>query len=97
MIWIGKVYIDLNPLLVKADNNRVAIDGMQKQIMLSGWLPIFDTMHGTRGEVNVQVKVELFSDLNKFRTSSCGVLFFCSKINDVCTTSDSKHVVSLFF
>ena len=36
-------------------------------------------MHGVRGEVNVNVKVELFSDLNKFRASSCGVLFFCSK------------------
>ena len=46
--------------------------------MFSGWLPIFDTMHGVRGEVNVQVKVELFSDLNKFRASSCGVLFFCT-------------------
>ena len=30
-------------------------------------LQIFDTMHGVRGEVQVQVKVELFSDLNKFR------------------------------
>ena len=23
--------------------------------MMSGWLPIFDTIHGVRGEVNVQV------------------------------------------
>lgn len=74
---IGKVYIDLNPLLLKADSNRVSADN-QKQIMLSGWLPIFDTMHGVRGEVNIQVKVELFSDLNKFRRSSCGVEFFCT-------------------
>ena len=72
---IGKVYIDLNPLLLKADSHRA---DSQKQIMLSGWLPIYDTMHGVRGEVNVQVKVELFSDLNKFRTSSCGVVFFCT-------------------
>ena len=36
---IGKVYIDLNPLLLKADSNRVSSDG-QKQIMLSGWLPV---------------------------------------------------------
>jgi hypothetical protein len=75
---IGKVYIDLNPLLLKADDDRISGSG-QQQIMLSGWLPIFDTIFGVRGEVNVQVKVELFSDLNKFRTSSCGVLFFCSK------------------
>ena len=48
--------------------------------LMSGWLPIFDTINGVRGEVNVQVKVELFSDHNKFRQSSCGVQFFCSKL-----------------
>ena len=32
---IGKVYIDLNPLLVK--------DGAA---VISGWFPIYDTMHG---------------------------------------------------
>ncbi|XP_060064519.1 C2 domain-containing protein 5-like, partial [Ylistrum balloti] len=62
---IGKVYIDLNPLLTK-DNPHV----------ISGWFPIYDTMHGIRGELNVIVKVELFSDFNKFRQSSCGVQFF---------------------
>ena len=36
-------------------------------------------MHGMRGEVSVIVKVELFSDVNKFRQSSCGVQFFSSK------------------
>jgi hypothetical protein len=45
---------------------------------MSGWIPVFDTMHGIRGEVNIIVKVELFSDFNKFRQSSCGVqLFYC--------------------
>ncbi|XP_069132346.1 C2 domain-containing protein 5-like [Argopecten irradians] len=62
---IGKVYIDLNPLLTK-DNPHV----------ISGWFPIYDTMHGIRGELNVIVKVDLFSDFNKFRHSSCGVQFF---------------------
>ena len=33
--------------------------------MLSGWLPVYDTLQGIRGEVNLIVKVELFSDLNK--------------------------------
>lgn len=47
---------------------------------MSGWIPIYDTMHGIRGEVNLLVKVELFSDLNKFRQSSCGVKFFFSKL-----------------
>lgn len=47
--------------------------------VFSGWVPVFDTMHGIRGEVNVSVKIELFNDFNKFRQSSCGVQFFYSK------------------
>ena len=44
--------------------------------VMSGWIPVFDTMHGIRGEVNIIVKVDLFLDANKFRQSSCGVQFF---------------------
>ncbi|CAN7938401.1 unnamed protein product [Ixodes hexagonus] len=75
---IGKVYIDLNPLLVKEVGST-----------LSGWLPIYDTMHGNnlkycwcvsgiRGEVNLVVRIDLFSDSNRYRESSCGVRFFYS-------------------
>ncbi len=32
---IGKVYVDLNPLLTK-----------DKPLFISGWFPIYDTMHG---------------------------------------------------
>lgn len=46
---------------------------------MSGWIPVFDTMHGIRGEVNLIVKVDLFSDVNKFRQSSCGIQFFHCK------------------
>ena len=62
---IGKVYIDLNPLLQK-DSKHV----------LSGWFPIYDTMHGIRGEINCIVKVALISDANRYRQSSCGFKFF---------------------
>lgn len=62
---IGKIYVDLNPLLTK-DPLKV----------ISGWFPIYDTMHGIRGELNIIVKVDLFSDVNKFRQSSCGIQFF---------------------
>lgn len=48
--------------------------------VMSGWIPVFDTCKGIRGEVNVIVKVDLFSDANKFRQSSCGVQFFHSSI-----------------
>lgn len=67
---IGKVYIDLNPLLQK-DSKHV----------LSGWFPIYDTMHGIRGEVNCIVKVALFIDANRYRQSSCGFKFYyCPRI-----------------
>lgn len=65
---IGKVSLSLSPLLLQKDISR----GM------SGWIPIYDTMLGIRGEINFIVKVELFSDANKFRQSSCGVHFFHS-------------------
>ena len=48
---------------------------------MSGWLPVYDTMHGIRGEVNIVVKVDLFSDFNRFRQSSCGVQFFFSEFS----------------
>ncbi|KAI1280428.1 C2 domain-containing protein 5 [Halotydeus destructor] len=64
---IGKVYIDLNPLLNKDSGH-----------LMTGWFPIYDTMHGIRGEVNCVVKIDLFSDTNRFRQSSCGVRFFYS-------------------
>ncbi|XP_071639283.1 C2 domain-containing protein 5 isoform X1 [Temnothorax longispinosus] len=85
---IGKVYVNLNPLLLpgmlppvkniwtlEATMNTSA--GSQGSVM-TGWIPVFDTMHGIRGEVNIIIKVELFSDFNKFRQSSCGVQFFYS-------------------
>ncbi|TMW51981.1 hypothetical protein DOY81_002971 [Sarcophaga bullata] len=71
---IGKVNISLNPLCLETSGQ--ATHG--KGTVLSGWIPVFDTMHGIRGEVNVIVKVDLFSDVNKFRQSSCGIPFFHS-------------------
>ena len=35
-------------------------------------------LSGIRGELNVIVKLDLFSDFNKFRQSSCGIQFFCT-------------------
>ncbi|KAM6960597.1 C2 domain-containing protein 5 [Aplochiton taeniatus] len=64
---IGKVYIDIDPLLCS-----------EAATVISGWFPIYDTIHGIRGEINILVKVDLFNDLNRFRQSSCGVKFFCT-------------------
>ncbi|KAI4485363.1 hypothetical protein M0804_006868 [Polistes exclamans] len=85
---IGKVYINLNPLLLPGitpliknvwtlEASLSSSAGSQGSVM-TGWLPVYDTMHGIRGEVNIIVKVELFLDFNKFRQSSCGVQFFYS-------------------
>ncbi|KAG7189108.1 hypothetical protein KM043_008683 [Ampulex compressa] len=86
---IGKVYVNLNPLLLPGVSppakNIWALEaalssssGSQTGSVMSGWIPVYDTMHGIRGEVNIIIKVELFSDFNKFRQSSCGVQFFYS-------------------
>jgi len=72
---IGKVYLDLNPLLCQREETA-STNATTSGVVLSGWLPIFDTMHGIRGDINVIVKVDLFSDLNRYRHSSCGVHFF---------------------
>ncbi|XP_046972392.1 C2 domain-containing protein 5 [Vanessa cardui] len=73
---IGKVVISLAPLLAREANNANGTTGPPGGAVMSGWIPVFDTMHGIRGELNVIVKVELFSDFNKYKTSSCGVQFF---------------------
>uniref|UniRef100_A0A8D8S2H5 C2 domain-containing protein 5 n=1 Tax=Cacopsylla melanoneura TaxID=428564 RepID=A0A8D8S2H5_9HEMI len=85
---IGKVYIDLNPLLLpqstgsstKNSDSLSSISSSSGGSVMSGWFPVYDTMHGIRGEVNVIVKVDLFTDFNKFRQSSCGVQFFNSGV-----------------
>ncbi|XP_027853358.2 C2 domain-containing protein 5 isoform X3 [Aphis gossypii] len=88
---IGKVYFNLNPLLlpqptvVQLSGQQILSDTLisnQSQTtggsVVSGWFPVFDTMHGIRGEVHIIIKVELFSDFNRFRQSSCGIQFFYS-------------------
>nr|CDS15592.1 C2 calcium dependent membrane targeting [Echinococcus granulosus] len=64
---IGRVYVDLTPLL-QTEQKRT----------LNGWFPLYDTMHGIRGEINLAVRVDLFSDACRQRFSSLGVRFFFS-------------------
>ncbi|XP_065349897.1 C2 domain-containing protein 5 isoform X3 [Cloeon dipterum] len=86
---IGKVYIDLNPLLhnsidsadiipPSSTSSKVRAPMLGGAATYGGWFPVYDTMHGIRGEVQVIVKIELFSDTNKFRDSSHGIKFFCT-------------------
>ncbi|XP_059489511.1 C2 domain-containing protein 5 isoform X3 [Neocloeon triangulifer] len=81
---IGKVYIDLNPLIHGSlDVPDTCVPQVRAPMLggamsYCGWFPVYDTMHGIRGEVQVIVKIELFSDTNKFRDSSHGIKFFCT-------------------
>jgi hypothetical protein len=40
---------------------------------IEGWLPLYDTLQGVRGEVLVSIKLNLIGDVNPFRDSSAGV------------------------
>ncbi|KAJ3174916.1 hypothetical protein HDU87_006582 [Geranomyces variabilis] len=62
---IGTVFVDLNPLLTWDSKTQIA-----------GWIPIFDTLRGARGELNVQVRLQFFGDVNPFKDSSAGVQFY---------------------
>ena len=41
--------------------------------MIDGWLPIYDTLFGVRGELGLSVKLNFIGDVNPFRDSSAGV------------------------
>ena len=77
---IGKVNISLNCLL-----------SYDSPSSLSGWFPIYDTMHGIRGEIKITVKVDFFVDANKFRQSSCGVQFFTTPSIPSCYKTVAFH------
>ncbi|KAJ3037922.1 hypothetical protein HDV00_001200 [Rhizophlyctis rosea] len=75
---IGTVYVDLDPLLT-----------WDSQAQISGWIPIFDTLRGIRGEINCQIKLQFFGDINPFKDSSAGVQFF-----NLSSLPSTFHVVS---
>ncbi|CAM9214727.1 unnamed protein product, partial [Discosporangium mesarthrocarpum] len=68
---IGLVYVDLSPLLM-----RTADDNDTRDLVVQGWLPIYDTLKGLRGSLCLVIKVRFIGDQNPFRESSAGVLFF---------------------
>ncbi len=39
----------------------------------------FDTLQGIRGELNLQVRLQFFGDMNPFKDSSAGVQFYSSE------------------
>jgi hypothetical protein len=80
--FLGAVYVDLTPLLVRATGDS------DKDLTIQGWLPLFNTFRGARGEINVVIKLSFIDNDNPFRDSSAGVHFFSSS-----TLSNSSFIV----
>lgn len=73
---IGTVYIDLNPLLITANDSN-----QYRNRTIAGWFPIYDTLEGIRGELELSVKVNFYENVNPFRESA-GVPVFASSLLD---------------
>lgn len=67
---IGAVYVDINPLLMRATGDS------DKDLVVQGWFPLFDTFRGLSGYLNVVIKLQFIGNDNPFRDSSAGVQFF---------------------
>lgn len=69
---IGVVYIDLNPLIIRTAH------GSDRDLVMSGWFPLFDTARGVKGSIQVTIKLQFIGNENPFKDSSAGVQFFSS-------------------
>lgn len=69
---IGVVYIDLTPLIMRTAHSN------DKDLVIQGWFPLFDTTKGIRGFLSVVIKLQFIGNDNPFRDSSAGVQFFSS-------------------
>ncbi|XP_018650565.1 LOW QUALITY PROTEIN: hypothetical protein Smp_133590 [Schistosoma mansoni] len=81
---IGRVYFDLNPLLSRGQTR-----------CLNGWFPIYDTMHGIRGEICLAIRVDVFLDASRYHQSSLGVRFYhyslIGFIQELVMNDDPEH------
>ena len=55
---IGSVTIDLNTMIMRM--NDVDSQG----VIFEGWMPIYDTLEGIRGELYVQISLDVIGDKN---------------------------------
>ena len=55
---IGTVVFDLNTMLMRADFNST------QGTYFDGWVPIYDTIEGIRGELNIIVSFQAIDDKN---------------------------------
>lgn len=71
---IGAAYIDLNPLIMRIK------DGEEKDLIINGWFPLFDTARGVRGSILVSVRLQFLGNENPFIDSSAGIQFFSTSV-----------------
>ena len=67
---IGVAYVDLNPLIMRTAHTN------DKDLVIQGWFPLFDTVKGIRGSLRVVIKLQFIGNDNPLRDSSAGVQFF---------------------
>jgi len=58
---------------VIVDTNTIALNQVTQ---CSGWFPIFDSIRGVCGELNVNIKIDYIHNINPYRDSSPEVQFF---------------------
>jgi hypothetical protein len=75
---IGVAFVDLNPLIMRTTSG-------DKDLLISGWFPLFDTARGMRGALYVIVKLQFIGNENPFKDSFAGIQFFsCSTLSSKC-------------
>ena len=67
---IGVAYVDLNPLIMRTAHTN------DKDLVIQGWFPLFDTVKGIRGSLRAVIKLQFIGNDNPLRDSSAGVQFF---------------------
>lgn len=83
---IGTVYVHCNSLYEDFDDDcesqgQVGTNRIEKERdarQLHGWFPIYDTMRGLCGELQVTVYIQHIMDFNPVEDSSIGVQVLCS-------------------
>eukprot|EP00288_Rhodomonas_lens_P016307 CAMPEP_0177702132 /NCGR_PEP_ID=MMETSP0484_2-20121128/6978_1 /TAXON_ID=354590 /ORGANISM="Rhodomonas lens, Strain RHODO" /LENGTH=846 /DNA_ID=CAMNT_0019213405 /DNA_START=305 /DNA_END=2842 /DNA_ORIENTATION=+ len=72
---IGTVYVHLNSLYEGVDRQqrRTEEGGQKQKKKISGWFPIYDTLRGICGELQVTVYIAHIMDHNPVEDSSVGV------------------------
>ena len=60
--------------------------------MLDGWFPLYDTLGGVRGELELSVKLNFIGDVNPFRDSSAGVQLFPFSTLDPASGLEVVHI-----